>query len=58
MSDLPPGLRDVDWSLTTFEGAEREQRRRWAELPLDRIIASLEEMEELARAFAPEVEEP
>lgn len=58
MSDLPPELRDVDWSLTTFEGAEREQRRRWAELPLDRIIASLEEMEELARAFAPEVEEP
>jgi hypothetical protein len=30
-SDLPP---DIDWSLTTWEGARREQLRRWAALPL------------------------
>lgn len=40
---------DVNWSLTTFEGARREQLRRWAELPLEDVIGSLEEMEELSR---------
>jgi len=38
---------DIDWQLTTWEGARREQLRRWAELPLERIILALEEMEEL-----------
>lgn len=41
----------IDWSLTTWEGARREQLRRWAELPLERIILALEEMEELAQQF-------
>lgn len=36
---------DIDWSLATFEGARLEQMRRWAALPLDRIVAALEEME-------------
>jgi hypothetical protein len=44
----------VDWSLTTWEGARREQLRRWAELPLERIILALEEMEELAQQFGSE----
>ncbi|MEC9408810.1 MAG: hypothetical protein VX549_16225 [Pseudomonadota bacterium] len=39
---------DIDWSLTTFEGVRIEQMRRWAELPLDRIVAALEEMEQYA----------
>jgi hypothetical protein len=39
----------VDWSLTTWEGARREQLRRWAALPLERAIMALEEMEALAR---------
>jgi hypothetical protein len=43
-----------DWSLTTWEGARREQLRRWAELPLERIILALEEMEELAQQFGSE----
>jgi hypothetical protein len=43
----------VDWSLTTWEGARREQLRRWAELPLERIVAALEEMEDLANRLAP-----
>jgi hypothetical protein len=41
----------IDWSLTTWEGARREQMRRWAALPLENIISALEEMEELARHF-------
>lgn len=43
----------IDWSLTTWEGARREQLRRWAELPLERIVAALEEMEELANRLNP-----
>jgi hypothetical protein len=41
----------IDWSLTTFEGVRREQLRRWAQLPLEDIIRSLEEMDDLARAL-------
>jgi hypothetical protein len=44
-SDVPS---DIDWSLTTWEGARREQLRRWAALPLKNVIAALEEMEALA----------
>jgi hypothetical protein len=40
-------MDQIDWSLTTWEGARREQLRRWAELPLERIIMALEEMEEI-----------
>lgn len=43
----------VDWTLTTWEGARREQLRRWAELPLERIVAALEEMQELAEWLGP-----
>ena len=39
----------MDWRLTTWEGARREQLRRWAALPLERVILVLEEMEELAQ---------
>lgn len=40
---------DIDWSITTFEDAQREQLRRWAELPLIEILKALEEMETLAQ---------
>jgi hypothetical protein len=43
----------IDWSLTTWEGARREQLRRWAELPLERIVSALEEMEDLANRLNP-----
>jgi len=43
----------IDWRLTTWEGARRESLRRWSELPLERIVAALEEMEDLSRALAP-----
>jgi hypothetical protein len=41
-------VEDIDWTLTTWEGARREQLRRWAQLPLERIVAALEEMQDLA----------
>jgi hypothetical protein len=47
-------LDSVDWSLTTWDGARREQLRRWSELPLERIILALEEMEELAQRLGSE----
>jgi len=42
----------IDWSLTTWEGAEREQLRRWAALSLEEIVRAQEEMQELARRLA------
>lgn len=42
---------NIDWSLTTWEGARREQLRRWSELPLERIVAALEEMQRLNEAL-------
>ncbi len=45
--------RGIDWSLTTWKGARREQLRRWAELPLDRAIMALEEMEALFAQLHP-----
>lgn len=42
---------DIDWSLTTWEGSRREQLRRWAALPLERVILAIEEMQELAEHF-------
>lgn len=44
----------IDWRLTTWDGAQREQLRRWAELPLENIIRALEEMEQLAKRLSSE----
>lgn len=46
--DIPD---DFDWSVTTFEGARREQLRRWAALPLEDIVRALEEMDDLVQLF-------
>ena len=43
---------NIDWSLTTWEGARREAMRRWAQLPLENIFAALEEMREFNEALA------
>jgi hypothetical protein len=48
----------IDWTLTTWEGAQREQLRRWAALPLERIIVAIEEMGELAERLAPSSSSP
>jgi len=52
----------IDWHLTTWEGARREALRRWRRLPLERVIAALEEMqhvaEELSKPFPVEKKKP
>jgi hypothetical protein len=45
--ETPRAGVDVDWHLTTWEGARREEQRRWSRLPLKRIVAALEEMADL-----------
>jgi hypothetical protein len=35
--------------LTTFDGARREQLRRWAQLPLETILLAIEEMQDIAQ---------
>lgn len=46
--------RPVDWSLATWEGAEREQLRRWRALTLEEIVRAQEEMQKLAAWLAGE----
>jgi hypothetical protein len=41
----------IDWSLTTSEGARREQMRRWGRMPLADMILALEDMQVLAEKF-------
>jgi hypothetical protein len=48
-----PRPADIDWSLTTWEGARREQTRRWAKMTLAEIILALEEMQVLAQRLQP-----
>ncbi len=43
--------QSIDWTLATWDGAKREALRRWAALPLERIVAALEEMQELGDAL-------
>jgi len=45
---MPRSDDAIDWSLTTWEGAEREQLRRWAQLSLEEIVRAQEEMQSLA----------
>jgi hypothetical protein len=42
---------EFDWRVTSFEGARREQLRRWARLPLERILLAIEEMQDIAHAL-------
>ncbi|HUO82395.1 MAG TPA: hypothetical protein VM616_06000 [Gammaproteobacteria bacterium] len=53
MSEKEGESDDIDWSVTTWEGSRREQLRRWAALPLERLVAAVEEMEELVRVLSP-----
>jgi hypothetical protein len=48
----------IDWSKTTWEGSRREQIRRWADLPLERMILAIEEMERLAEKLGTIESEP
>lgn len=42
---------EFDWRVTSFEGARREQLRRWARLPLKDILLSIEEMQDITHAL-------
>jgi len=48
-----PRQPPIDWSRATYEGSTREGMHRWAELPLERILAAQQEMAELAEALEP-----
>jgi hypothetical protein len=48
----------IDWRLTTWDGAQREQLRRWADLPLEAVIQALEEMEQLAKRLSSQADAP
>jgi hypothetical protein len=47
-----PRPEDIDWSLTTWEGARREQMRRWSKMSLAEMILALEEMQVLAEKLS------
>lgn len=51
MPDNNPSVPEFDWRVTSFEGFRREQLRRWSQLPLERIVLAIEEMQDLAHAF-------
>jgi hypothetical protein len=53
MPTSEPRQDDIDWSLTTWEGARREQTRRLAGMSLAEIILTLEEMQVLAERLHP-----
>ncbi len=42
---------EIDWSLCTYAGAEREQLRRWSKLSLRAKLEAVEEMGDLAANF-------
>ncbi len=44
-----PQTSEFDWRMTSFEGAHREQLRRWARLPLEDVIRAIEEMQDIAQ---------
>ncbi|MDF0672869.1 MAG: hypothetical protein P0120_00805 [Nitrospira sp.] len=52
MPDNESHTPEFDWRLTTFEGARREQLRRWAQLPLEQILLAIEEMEDITQLLA------
>ena len=50
---MPEAVRaGIDWSLTAWEGSEREQLSRWAALSLEEILLAQEEMRELSERLA------
>ncbi len=51
MSQENDSTDSVNWELTTWEGVRRLQMRRWAALPLEKVIEALEEMQQLADQF-------
>lgn len=48
-TEAKPGISD--WRSASFEGARREELRRWSRLPLENILSAIEEMGEIAVQF-------
>jgi hypothetical protein len=51
--DTDSQVEVADWRLATWDGARREQIRRWRELPLEHVVAALEEMADLSARLSP-----
>ena len=51
MNSAGKDAAEIDWSLCTYAGAEREQLRRWSALSLRAKLAAVEEMGDLANKF-------
>jgi hypothetical protein len=49
MQNRDPQRSQFDWRQTSFEGARREQLRRWAQLPLEDVIRAIEEMQDITQ---------
>lgn len=49
---MPESEGAIDWSLTTWDGAAREQLRRRAALSLLEIVQAQEEMQDLAERLS------
>jgi len=43
------------WDAATWDGAHREALRRWAALPLEKIIAAQEEMWDMSTALGHDI---
>ncbi len=41
-------LDEIDWNLTTWEGARNEQLKRWSKLSLKEILLAQEEMQKIS----------
>jgi hypothetical protein len=54
MKNKPNETDGIDWSLCTWEGAEREQLRQWNALPLRAKLEAVEDMAKLAERFLAE----
>lgn len=40
--------KNIDWSLTTWEGAQKEKLRHWSSLSLREILLAQEEMQKIS----------
>jgi CRISPR-associated protein Csx17 len=49
---MNPTDKDIDWSLTTWEGSRRAQLRRWLALTVRERLQAIEEMVELSARIA------
>ena len=48
MTKIEQQLENIDWDLTTWEGARQEQLKRWSTLSLEEIILAQEEMQKIS----------